>query len=376
METSDVVIAGGGPAGSACAWKLQQAGFDVVVVDKAVFPRDKVCAGWITPQVLDDLQIDTHEYCERRTFQPITGFRVGVIGDDDVVEASYGRVVSFGIRRCEFDDYLLRRSGARCLLGAPVSEIRRSRGGWVVNEMITARMLVGAGGHFCPVGRMLNGARQERPPVVAQELELLLDRRSCSVNGETPELYFAPDLTGYGWCLRKGDYVNVGLGRLDPRGLPAKTAQFIEFLRTTGRIAIEPSACRWRGHAYQLAGSPGRRVVGDAVMLAGDAAALASPHSGEGIRPALESGLMAAAAILEANGDYSHDRLAPYAQRLQQRFGAGSLARLLSRVVPTLISTALSTALAPSLLDNSWFVRHVVLDRWFLHLREPPLTAA
>jgi flavin-dependent dehydrogenase len=345
-------------------------------VDKGAFPRDKVCAGWITPQVLDELQVDLHEYGERRTCQPITGFRVGVIGDDNVVQASYGRVVSFGIRRCEFDDYLLRRSGARLLLGAPVSEIRRSRAGWVVNGSVTAPMLVGAGGHFCPVGRMLNGARQEGPLVVAQELELSIDRRPCSVDGETPELYFARDLTGYGWCLRKGDYVNVGLGRLDTRGLPAQTAQFIEFLRTTGRIAIEPSACRWRGHAYRLAGSPSRRVVGDAVLLAGDAAALASPHSGEGIRPAIESGLMAAAAILEANGDYSHDRLAPYARRLQQRFGAGSLARLLSRVVPTMISTAMSTALAPSLLDNSWFVRHVVLDRWFLHLREPALTAA
>jgi flavin-dependent dehydrogenase len=376
VDTCEVVIVGGGPAGSTCAWRLRQAGFDVVVVDKAVFPRNKVCAGWITPRVLDDLQIAPHEYCDRRTFQPITGFRVGVIGDDNVVEASYGRVVSFGIRRCEFDDYLLRRSGARLLLGAPVSGIRRSRAGWVVNETVSAPMLVGAGGHFCPVARMLNGARYQGRIVAAQELELLIDRRSCRVNGETPELYFAPDLTGYGWCLRKGEYVNVGLGRLDPRALPAQTAEFIHFLRTTGRIAIEPSACRWRGHAYQLSGSLSRRVVGDAVMLAGDAGALAYPHSGEGIRPAIESGLIAAAAIVEANGDYSHDRLEPYARRLQHRFGAGSLAHLLSRIIPTAISTGMSTALAPWLLDNSWFVRHVVLDRWFLHAREPALAPA
>ena len=87
MDTCEVVIVGGGPAGSSCAWRLRQAGFDVVIVDKAVFPRHKVCAGWITPPVLDELQIDLHEYGERRTFQPITGFRVGMIGDDNVVEA-------------------------------------------------------------------------------------------------------------------------------------------------------------------------------------------------------------------------------------------------------------------------------------------------
>lgn len=224
--------------------RLQQAGFDVVVIDKEVFPRDKVCAGWITPRVLDDLQIDPHEYGEQRTFQPITGFRVGVIGHDDTVEASYDRVVSFGIRRCEFDDYLLRRSGAQLLLGAPVAEIRRNRSEWVVNESVSAPMLVGAGGHFCPVARMLNGARSQGPIVAAQEVELLIDRRSCRVNGETPELYFAPDLTGYGWCLRKGEYVNVGFGQLDARALPARTARFVDFLRTRGRLAGDQSA--WR----------------------------------------------------------------------------------------------------------------------------------
>ena len=72
----DVLIVGGGPAGSACARRLREAGLDVVVIDKAVFPRDKVCAGWITPQVVEDLQIDPDRYRQGRTFQPITGFRV------------------------------------------------------------------------------------------------------------------------------------------------------------------------------------------------------------------------------------------------------------------------------------------------------------
>jgi flavin-dependent dehydrogenase len=74
VDTCDVVIVGGGPAGSACASRVCQAGPDVVVVDKAMFPRDKVCAGWITPQVLNDLEIDSDDYRKRRTFQPITAF--------------------------------------------------------------------------------------------------------------------------------------------------------------------------------------------------------------------------------------------------------------------------------------------------------------
>jgi len=136
MLSTDVVIAGGGPAGSTCAWMLRQAGLDVVVVDKASFPRDKICAGWITPQVLDDLQLDADGYRAGRTFQPITGFRVGVIEGADAVDTRYDRPVSFGIRRCEFDDYLLRRSGARVMSGTPVATIRRDRGRWIVNEAV------------------------------------------------------------------------------------------------------------------------------------------------------------------------------------------------------------------------------------------------
>ena len=58
MEFCDALIIGGGPAGSSCAWQLSRQGLDVLVMDKASFPRDKVCAGWITPAVLRTLQID------------------------------------------------------------------------------------------------------------------------------------------------------------------------------------------------------------------------------------------------------------------------------------------------------------------------------
>src|SRR3990172_8871 len=110
MNACDVLIVGGGPGGSSCAWTLRAAGLDVVVADAAVFPRDKVCAGWITPQVIAELALDTDTYRQGRTFQPITAFGVGVIGTASEVATTYGRAVSFAIRRCEFDQYLLQRS--------------------------------------------------------------------------------------------------------------------------------------------------------------------------------------------------------------------------------------------------------------------------
>jgi flavin-dependent dehydrogenase len=344
-------------------------------MDKAVFPRDKVCAGWVTPQVFEDLRIDPEAYGNRRTLQPISGFRVGIIGGQAVVEAAYDRTVSYGIRRCEFDDFLLRRSGARLRLGESLSGIRRDGRGWIVNRSLRAAMLVGAGGHFCPIARALNAVPGDGPVVAAQEAEVPLDRRaaqSCNVDAKMPELYFCPDFSGYGWCVRKGDYLNVGFGRRDARGLPGATAAFLAFLTDRRRIPLDAPTWRWRGHAYRLWSGSQRRCVDDAVMLVGDAAGLAWPESGEGIGPAVESGLMAAAAIARADGLYGRDRLDGYRRDLHQRFGLSRAARLLSRIS----SAATPDGLARRLLANRWFVRHVVIDRWFLHARVPPLTPA
>jgi menaquinone-9 beta-reductase len=372
MLSTDVVIAGGGPAGSTCAWMLRQAGLDVVVVDKASFPRDKICAGWITPQVLDDLQLDADGYRAGRTFQPITGFRVGVIEGADAVDTRYDRPVSFGIRRCEFDDYLLRRSGARVMSGTPVATIRRDRGRWIVNEAVEAPMLVGAGGHFCPVARLLNGPADRAPLITAQEVEIPIDRidaAAFATEAERPELYFRRDLSGYGWCFRKQDHVNVGFGRIGSHALRAEVAAFIDFLRARRRIPAETS-WRLRGHAYLLGGGTRRRAVEDGVVLAGDAAGLAYPQSGEGIRPAIESGLLAASAILDARGQYTPDRLMHYERALRTRFDAAPFTRVLARAVPT----GVAAAFAQPLIGVPWFVRHVLLDRWFLRAGEAPLT--
>ena len=372
MESCDVLIAGGGPAGSSCAWALRRAGVDVVIVDAATFPRDKVCGGWITPQVVDELGMDLEAYRARRTFQPICGFRTGVIGDAKTVETDYGRPVSFGIRRSEFDHYLLQRSSARVEQGTPVGTIRRHFDWWIVNESIRAPMLVGAAGHFCPVARALNGRIDGGGAnlVVAQEAEFPVPAADTryATDPERPELYFCRDLKGYGWCFRKERYLNVGMGRLDRRSLPQATARFQEFLKRTRRIPPDAS-WRWRGHAYLLHQSS-RRVVGDGVVLAGDAAGLAYAESGEGIRPAIESGLIAASTILEARGRYTRDRLDGYRTRLRARFGAPARNWLASCGSK---GQSLAEVLAGRLLGMPWFVRRVVLDEWFLHAGVAPL---
>src|SRR6185295_18554893 len=109
------------------------------------------------------------------------------------------------------------------------------------------------------------------------------------------------------------------------------------------------------------------RVLGDGVLLIGDAAGLAYPQSGEGIRPAIESGLMAAATVLEAAGVYSRDRLESYQHRLADRFGMAARPRAMP------IPASLTSTLATGLMRVPFFVRRVVLDRWFLRSAEPAL---
>jgi flavin-dependent dehydrogenase len=375
MRSFDVLIVGGGPAGSSCAWKLRRSGLRVGVLDRASFPRDKVCAGWITPQVVGELELDLEAYTKNYTCQPFHGFRVGALGGDDVA-VDYGTPVSFGIRRCEFDNHLLRRSGGELLLGESVRSVRSIDGGWVLNDSIRTSLLVGAGGHFCPVVRLLHPAPADPGVVVAaQEVEFALDDRAaaaCSVRPELPELYFMDDLRGYGWAVRKGAFLNVGLGRQD-RELGAHVDRFLEFLHARGGFP-DGSPRKLRGHAYLLYGLSPRPLVADRLLLVGDAAGLADPRSGEGIRPAIESGLLAAAVILRAGGRYREPELAPYEEAMIRRFGRRDMRGV--SAISALVPASLRPRIARWALASRFFAQHVILDRWFLHRDLAPLPAS
>jgi geranylgeranyl reductase family protein len=353
MTRCDAIVVGGGPAGSACARALHHAGWNVAVVDRARFPRDKVCAGWLTADVFPLIDLGPDEYrASGATLQAITGFRTRVIGRKPI-ETRYPRTISYAIRRCEFDDFLLRRSGARVFANTRVSSIRRSADRWVINDEFEAPVIVGAGGHFCPVARHMRGGSDTSVPVVAKEAEFRLDHPSADL----PELLFCRDLQGYAWCVRKGGYVNVGIGRRGHRDFGRHVQAFIELLDRTMNIRA-PAGVQWRGHAYLASGVGPRPVAGEGMVLVGDAAGLAYPESGEGIRPAIESGLMAAAAIIRADGRYTADALRQYAAALERRHPP--------RKPGSRVGETVAAALGRVLLQSSIFTRHVVIDRWFL----------
>ncbi len=232
---------------------------------------------------------------------------------------------------------------------APAATFAPSRGGWARGS--------------CP-------ARWSSPHRRSSSRRQREELAGGSVRADTPELFFCDDLQGYGWCFRKGDFLNIGLGRTDAEGLATHVAALVEFLRDRGKVRCEVPA-RFHGHAYQLYERVVPTLVADGVLLVGDAAGLAYPQSGEGIRPAVESGLMAAEVIAAVGGDYSQPRLERYGRMVTERFGAPR-----SGTATDWLPAAWLRFMAARLLASRTFARRVVIERWFLHTHEPALRLA
>ncbi|HHJ35460.1 MAG TPA: NAD(P)/FAD-dependent oxidoreductase [Gammaproteobacteria bacterium] len=382
MKKYDVLIVGGGPAGSTLAYCLlnsapEKARLKIAVLDKKSFPRPKVCAGWVTPDVMRLLNIDLDDYAKGRVLQKIRGFKISLLGQRQVESHYPGSPVSYGIRRFEFDDYLLKRCRAELILDEAFKKMERvdngKQAGWIVNDKYQAGLVIGAGGHYCPVARAIDSKGVSELAVVAQEAEFEmtpLQKQNCRIKEEVPELFFLPDLMGYGWVFRKGDYLNIGLGREDKSKLSSHVTAFCDYLCAQGKIPDDITA-KYNGHAYLLYNHAVRDMVADNVLLIGDSAGLAYPQSGEGIRPAVESALLAAETIRVCDADFSRENLQTYVDKIQQRFGERQPCPDLMERLPAF----LKKMFARQLMRTKWFTRNVVTDKWFLQSHQAPMRA-
>ena len=293
MRSVDVLIVGGGPAGSTAAWQLRRAGADVLVLDRERFPRLKLCAGWITPEVVRELDLDLAAYPHRLLTFPRLRVHVGRL---QVPVAC----VQHSIRRFEFDAWLLERSGAP-VEQHTVRHIAAEAGGYVIDGEYRCRYLIGAGGTRCPVYRELFRELNPRD----NELQIVTLEHEIQFDWQDPDChlwFFGAGLPGYSWYVPKErGWLNVGIGGIAARmkrsghDIRAHWARLAAML--DGRLAhgarYEPT-----GYSYYLRGRVGvaRR---DNAFITGDAAGLATRDLGEGIGPAVRSGLRAAASILE-----------------------------------------------------------------------------
>ena len=300
----DLIIVGGGPAGSSCARRAALHGLDVVLLEKSIHPRDKLCGGGLTPRIKDLVDFDISAAIERdiyaaRLISP-SGRRTYLKRD---TQAGYT------VKRAKFDQLLLKKAeeaGARVEQGTEVVAVEQLQSGIRVlskGDSYRAPLLVAADGVNGIVARSL-GIRKRWPsdrvglciaadvPVEPGEIE-----RIMSVSEEEDclpiEIFFGPVEWGYAWCFPKQDELSIGIGcRMDRMSnLKESGCDFVSMLERTRGIQIDPESRK----AFRVPiGGCEKRVLGRRTMLIGDAAGLVSPISGEGIYYAIESGLIAA----------------------------------------------------------------------------------
>jgi flavin-dependent dehydrogenase len=314
----------------------------VAVVDRAEFPRVKLCSGWLSTPLWDALGLAPGDY-------------PGGLWEWERCHVRYGgearaiRCHGWFVRRFEFDDFLLRTSGAELHLGTPVSEITRDGDGLWSVAGLRARHVVGAGGTHCPVARLCQPPRP-MGPVGVQEHEFRADpvaiaRTRIGQDGE-PELLLHDDLSGYSWNVPKTEWLNIGSGTVDAKDVRAAWQKARDDFRAAGHVPATTDAEleAMKGYAYYLyhpahlrgAARVDRDCKGGAYLI-GDSLGLAQPITAEGILPAVVSGRTLAEAIVAGDPASYPDRLAAhpvladYRRVFRLREAASHLRQRLSR---------------------------------------------
>jgi len=342
----DVLVVGGGPAGSSAARNASEKGADVVLIDRRRQIGVPVqCAGYIPARLPGELDID-----RSYLVQPVEGMQTYLKGEL-IAETS---LPGFTIHRDRFDDLLLRaaiEAGSTVLLNS--AAVAKEKDGVVIRAedrsltRVNTTVIIGADGPKSTVARWAGADPTEPVPGVQATVGLTRPMSHTEVHFE-PEIF-----GGYGWLFPKGNLANAGLAlkrrKGDGKSLKALLDWFIDKLRRAGKIA-DPVfyAGGW------IPTAPLRTPVYRNMMLVGDAAGHTHPVTGAGIFSAICGGTMAGRSAAAAVSSGDMNRLKAYPAEFAEFLGS-TLVRGTSR---------------RSLLEREWANLDSILKYCWIAFRE------
>jgi geranylgeranyl reductase family protein len=335
----DVAIVGAGPAGSATAYFLARSGLDVLLLDKAVFPRDKTCGDGVSPRALAVL--DKMGLVPDLVSRGMRGNLVRLFSPDGrAVEAEIpprpGLVdYCMAVPRFVLDDLIRQQAvsaGAHFEGGVHVQNVRRDGAEMEViaagGRRYRARLAVAATGASVSL-LLASGILKKTPPMMVAARAYYENMRGL---GDRVDFHFdGVPLPGYGWVFPVSETcANVGAGYFKTTGraaqsLPASPKAALDKFLTVPHLREALNGAHQSGPVkgfplrVDFATAP---TYGDGVMLVGEACGLVNAFTGEGIDYALESAEIASDYIIAkfSRGDFSRRALKEYDRRLRRRF--------------------------------------------------------
>jgi len=321
---ADVIVVGAGPAGSATAYHLAQAGLDVLLLEKTTFPREKVCGDGLTPRATKQLikmgvDLDAPGWIRNKGLRIIGGgVRLELPWPDLASYPDYGLVRT----RMDFDEILVQRAiavGAKLRMNTSVTEPIVDDTGRITGVIaktpdgearFTAPLVVAADGNSTRLSLAMGlRKRDDRPMGVAVRRYYTSPRHDDDYLESWLELWDGERLLpGYGWVFGVGDGTsNVGLGLLntseafknvDYRGL---LKSWLAGMPEEWGYVEENATGPVRGAALPMGFNRTPHYT-RGLLLVGDAGGMINPFNGEGIAYAMESAEMAAEIIVQALG--------------------------------------------------------------------------
>ncbi|HHT9117236.1 MAG TPA: geranylgeranyl reductase family protein, partial [Candidatus Hypogeohydataceae bacterium YC38] len=289
LKSFDVLVVGGGPTGSLAAYTLAKGGIDVAILEKEKVPRYKVCGGGLQGKSLRCLPFQVSEVVEREIFGMVFQLRL-----KNKFIRRYPLPISYNVNRERFDYLLLKHAqeaGAVLLQEAKVCSLEVSRDSVKVfteRETLGGRVIIGADGAHSVVRKAINpkGSMQGQMGIIC---ELKRGENTSHVPEDIYIIDWGTVPGGYAWIFPKEGILTTGA--MVPLVLSGSLKGYLQaFLRGQG---LGMGGERVLAHPIPTRG-PGETISTTWGLLAGDAAGLTDPFTGEGLYYALRSGEMAA----------------------------------------------------------------------------------